>query len=212
MESMGTAAELGAFALSDPLRKRLLIVLGSQFENRRSFINLGPVRWANVDSIYGPAIYVDFSNILDVAPMIEERLKGKKLSQLHPVSWKRSGTLSAKELLFVLAKLVFVLGAVPRSHLNWYVKEIFKYDDDKEVAYSLSLACALGLVSCTELPGYQSPFFWNEEMSVLEQSITDKEYKALTTMRTRVLDPLGQIDVYRNIDHQIRGVHAAGND
>ncbi len=211
VESVGTAAELGAFAISDVLRKKLLLVLRTEFQSDRSFINLGPVRWADADSIYKPAIYTDLADVATLSKVVADRLITKKRSRLHSLTWKTSGTLSPKELLFVLAKLVFVLGSVPRSQLNYFLKKVFGYDDDKEVAYSLSLACALGLATCTTLPGYPSPFFWCHKESMLHAAVTKREFAALNRMRGRALDPLRQIDVYRNIDHQIRSIHAAGN-
>jgi hypothetical protein len=213
VESFGTAAELGAFAIAPELRKKLLVILDRGFHGERSFINLGPVRWAESDSQYKP-IYANLNNILEIAPQIDGRLKKKTPKQLHSHSWKQSATLSPKELLIALSKLIFVLGPVPREHLVFYLRKIFCHDDDAETAYSLSLASALGLIRNAKPMGFSSPFFYcpNFSISLIRDSMSQKRYRALSKFRARILDPLWKIDVYRNIDDQVRRMHADTND
>lgn len=75
VESPGTFAELGAFSLSDPLRKKLLPLVDVRFQPDPSFINTGPVRWIDSDSLFGPTIWVDHNSILTAGPKIDERMK-----------------------------------------------------------------------------------------------------------------------------------------
>src|SRR5687768_6000643 len=74
VESPGTFTELGAFSLSDDLRRKLLPILDARYQNTGSFIETGPIRWINVDSEFRPSIYVDLSKILEAIDQIEERL------------------------------------------------------------------------------------------------------------------------------------------
>src|SRR5207253_2868759 len=64
VESIGTAAELGAFSLSPELRKKLLPILDVAFRKSESFIETGPIRWVDKDSDFRPAIWAKHKSIL----------------------------------------------------------------------------------------------------------------------------------------------------
>ena len=74
VESPGTFAELGVFKCNG-LRRKLLPILDVQYIDAPSFINTGPVRWTNADSMFSPALFVRLPSILSAAPEIRERLQ-----------------------------------------------------------------------------------------------------------------------------------------
>jgi hypothetical protein len=97
VESPGAFAELGAFSLVDRLRRKLLLILDNEYEEDQSFINTGPVRWADEDSQFKPAIFTDLKIILGATGALEERLR-----RLPPPAKTRVDDLSTspKHLLF----------------------------------------------------------------------------------------------------------------
>ena len=50
VESPGTFAELGAFSLSDPLRKKVLPIVDRKYQNEPSFLSTGPLKWIDRES------------------------------------------------------------------------------------------------------------------------------------------------------------------
>lgn len=213
VESYGTATELGAFASNKVLRERLLILVDEKYKDTVSFINLGPIRWADDDSVYSPAIYADLNQILHVAPEVARRLRRPTLGKLKTSSWKKHKKLSPKERLFALVKLVFVLGIANREHLRFYLYEIFGDScGEKEVAFYLSLAVALGLIAGSTPNGYNSPFFFCPNTTDIGRFMAQKTYQSLSALRATVLNVLGQMSAYRNIETQVRRIHASGTN
>jgi hypothetical protein len=70
VESAGTFAELGAFSLSDPLRKKVLPIVDAQFRDQPSFISTGPLRWIDAESAFAETIYVSLPKILEAASLV----------------------------------------------------------------------------------------------------------------------------------------------
>ncbi len=64
VESPGTFAELGAFSLSEPLRKKLLPIVDTKYQGVTSFISTGPLRWIDAESSFAPTVYVPLPQIL----------------------------------------------------------------------------------------------------------------------------------------------------
>ncbi len=121
VESPGTFAELGAFSLGDPLRKKLLPIIDIQYRESNSFINTGPVRWIDKDSDFKPTLWIDHSKILEVVDELKDRL-----SRLPKATTARIPDLSdsPKHLLFFICDLISVFGPVPLKHINYYVEKI----------------------------------------------------------------------------------------
>jgi len=118
VESPGTFAELGAFSLADPLRKKLLPIVDLQYKDQQSFISTGPLRWIDQESEYRPTIYVLLSQVLQAIDLVEERIgripKGKttRISDL-------SG--SPKHLLFFLCDLIGVIHPALIETIEYYI-------------------------------------------------------------------------------------------
>jgi hypothetical protein len=143
VESPGTFAELGAFSLNDELRKKLLPILDLRHKGSESFINTGPVRWINQDSVFTPALWVDPANILTVVNELEDRL-----NRLPKPTACRIPDLSTnqKHLLFFLCDLVAIFGPCPLQHIHYYVLELLTKLPVPSCENLLALASAMDLV------------------------------------------------------------------
>ncbi len=147
VESPGTFAELGAFSLNDDLRKKLLPLISSDYRHAESFINTGPIRWINADSVYGPTIYADFSVILSVSKDIDERLKRLPRKGAESVF---DITSSPKHLLFLLCDLLAVIGPAPKSHCAFYLEKILPAPPLWDVDRLLALGVSMGVIKLLE--------------------------------------------------------------
>lgn len=123
VESPGTFAELGAFAISRPLRKKLLPILKQHHRNNGSFVETGPVQWVDVDSTFGPSIWACHDRILEIAGELE-----KRLNLIPAENSRRVNNLfaSKKHLLFFICDLVAVFGPCSVDHIDFLASEVFK--------------------------------------------------------------------------------------
>ena len=186
VESPGTFAELGAFSNSSGLRRKLLLILDVQYCDAPSFINTGPVRWTNADSMFRPALFVRLPSILSAAPQILERLqrlppcKAQSIDKLveHP-----------KHLLFFLRDIVAVVGPVTAPHIKRYVHAILD-EAPPQLVSLLSLAEALNLVEATTM-GLERYYF--VRMSAEFKPVVKKRFFELADERAKVLSVLQNI-------------------
>lgn len=121
VESPGTFAELGAFSLSDPLRKKVLAIVDEQYRTHQSFISTGPLRWIDRDSAFAPTIYARFPRILEVIDQIEERIARIPTSHSARLA---DLSVSPKHLLFFICDLVAVIHPAPIRVIEYYVYQI----------------------------------------------------------------------------------------
>jgi len=151
VQSPGTFAEVGAFSLSDDLRQKLLLIIDKQFQRSESFINSGPVKWADQDSQFAPAIYTDLKVILGCVGELAERL-----NRLPPPAKSRIEDLteSPKHLLFFLCDLVAVFGPVTLDHVDRFLTELLGRGPHRlPPAYLLALGKSLGLLETKVVDG-----------------------------------------------------------
>ena len=160
VESAGSIAELGAFSLSDDLRKKLLPILDRRYEHDSSFINTGPIRWVDEDSIYAPSIWADFDIILAAMGEVLERLR--RLSAKRMVFHEKRA-LSDKYLLFFLADLLTIIGPAPIKQIKYFVDNAIARRDEEDLASLLGLAVALRLIDRKEVNGVRYYFRANAE-------------------------------------------------
>jgi len=151
VESAGTFTELGAFALHDALRPKLLPILNRDYSTADSFINTGPIRWVDADSIFGPSINADFRTILTSGDEILERL-GRLSPQSASVIRNIEIGHSPKHLLFFVSWLVRIIGPVRREHIYYFAKELFPDQSEPSIDSLLSLAVLFKLVTQTVVP------------------------------------------------------------
>ncbi|WP_318403348.1 retron St85 family effector protein [Photobacterium leiognathi] len=159
VESFGTVAELGAFSLSKPLRSKLLPILDRKYKNDESFVNTGPVRWVDQDSVYSPTIYADFDTILTIVPEILIRIDSSRPKFYN--SREGDKTLgrflfTKKEMLFVIILIITSIGPID----NWNIIDICKRSfginkkiDIEEIELLISLCVALEIVSPVNISG-----------------------------------------------------------
>ena len=146
VESPGTIAELGAFAISDPLRAKLIPILSEEFQSERSFINDGPVRSVDRDSTFKPCIFTKLDPILACSLDLSERL------QRIPKPWGRGLSLvdlgeSGKEQLFFIADLVGIIGPASAEQITYYVRALLGEAPTTELKALLALGVATKLIS-----------------------------------------------------------------
>ncbi|WP_447878113.1 retron St85 family effector protein [Serratia fonticola] len=193
VESYGTVAELGAFSLSNGLRKKLLPILDKQFERHTSFINTGPVMWVNNDSKFKPAIYTDFSTILTCIPNINERLERKLRSSVSNENVYGEYRYSPKVLLFFLLYMIASLGPIPPKEITELVFRLIGFKEKARgrdtIGFMLSLGIALGLfkISWRGQQSYYScidfdKFFNHESTKKLLESILKSRARALSNL------------------------------
>lgn len=193
VESYGTVAELGAFSLSNGLRKKLLPILDKRFERDLSFINTGPVMWVNNDSKFNPAIYTDFSTILTCIPEINERLARKSRSTFSEENSYGNYRYSPKVLLFFLLYVIASLGPIPSKEIVTLTAEIIGFKEKNRVkdtiSFMLSLGIALGLFKLSwqdEISYYScidfDKFFNHESTKKLLESILKSRARALSDL------------------------------
>ena len=186
VESPGTFAELGAFSNSNGLRRKLLPILDVQYIDAPSFINTGPVRWTNADSMFSPALFVRLPSILSAAPEIRERLQRLPPSRAQCID---NLVEHPKHLLFFLRDIVAVVGPVTAPHIERYVHAILD-EVPPQLVSLLSLAAALNLVEATTM-GPERYYF--VRMSAEFKPVVKKRFFELADERAKVLSVLQNI-------------------
>jgi hypothetical protein len=146
VESAGTFTELGAFSLSDELRRKVLPIIDVSYKNDESFINTGPVRWVDIDSTFAPTIFVDFEVILSAVAEIDDRL-GRLTRTGRGREKVKEITNSPRHLLFLLCDLLAIIGPAPESHCGYYLRRITgKKRTSWDAENLLSLGVSLGII------------------------------------------------------------------
>jgi hypothetical protein len=144
VESPGTFAELGAFAMSEPLRRKLLPLLDLKHRGAASFLVTGPVRWIDADSQFQPSIWTDLDRLLGVIGDIEERLK--RLGKARPTQ-VTDPTKSPKHLLFLVCDLVAVFGPCPSTDVSDVLTALLDIPvSSSDVNFYVALGRAMGLL------------------------------------------------------------------
>jgi hypothetical protein len=138
VESPGTFAELGAFALSEPLRAKLLPILSKEHKGKKSFIETGPVRWIDTQSYFQPSIWTDLEAILGAADQIAERIS--RIPKAAP-SEITDLAQSQKHLVFFLADIVAVFGPCNKSQVDRLLEGAL----GKSLAHDTALLLGLGV-------------------------------------------------------------------
>lgn len=189
-ESPGTFAELGAFAISDDLRPKLLPIADKSFESDESFLRVGPIRWVDRDSAFGPTVWTDFSVILGLADKIKERLeKGIKRPTSTDIK-KLMLRNSRRHMLFSVVLLLEIYAPVSIQQLRVLLGEIVGPIDAHNVQTLLGLADALNLAKSEHFEGERLHFRWRRG-GLLGQ--TNMSPFAIGSLRTHVLSAMQTI-------------------
>jgi hypothetical protein len=155
VESAGTLTELGAFSLSQSLRKKLLPVVDEKHQHDSSFITNGPLRWIDAESDFKPTIYTTLSVILSAIDQVEERIQRIPRSRTLKID---DLSASPKHLLFFLYDLIAVIHPAPLSIINFYASAIVPSLSSSavDVPTLIGLAVAMGLLRRLEVANGQS--------------------------------------------------------
>lgn len=168
VESPGTYAELGAFSLSDELRKKLLPIVDKKYQGVSSFITTGPLQWIDAESDFAPTIYVPLPLILQAVDQVEERLA--RIVRTGSVKVTDLAA-SPKHLLFFLCDLVAVIHPATTSMVEYYLQRIAPsiLNSDISVPILLGLATAMDLLRTKklELGGTTETFFSPSQSSAI---------------------------------------------
>ncbi len=196
VESFGTVAELGAFSLSPPLRRKLLPILDKKFEHDESFINTGPVRWVDLESKYGPSIYTDFSTILTCMPIMEDRISRNPYRLVSEDQLYGSYRYSKKVLLFFILYVVSSFGPIPTREVVGIVNDVIKYKDKKVISFVLSIGVALGLFN-EHIISDESYFTCFDYDKLFRHDETSKLLHGIQRSRARTVSTLMMIPEYK---------------
>lgn len=182
VESPGTFTELGAFSLSEPLRKKLLPILDSRYKNNQSFIETGPVRWIDADSEFRPSIYVDLRQILTAVDQIEQRIK--RIPKQKPTRVTDLAS-NPKQLLFFLCDLIAVIQPATTTMIESYMLNIVHDVSEIDVAALVGLGSALNLLAPLEinLNGVTGTFYYRTQFDALRKPFHHKKWLDLPTQR-----------------------------
>lgn len=145
VESPGTFTELGAFSLSEPLRKKLVAIVDEEYQRAQSFISTGPLRWLDRASDFSPTIYVPLQRILECVGEVEERIS--RISRLNTTKISDLST-SPKHLLFFLCDLLSVIYPATLEMVEDYLSRIAPsiFSTNLDVPTLIGLAIAMGLL------------------------------------------------------------------
>lgn len=185
VESAGTFAELGAFALSEALRAKLLPVLEARYQETPSFLRTGPVHWVDRESLFAPSIWVDQRRILEWVTEIEDRIakipqdKNRRIADLHH---------SPKHLLFFVCDLIAVFGPSSENDVRDLARglELEGLDD---IAFHLGLGKAMQILDSFQ---YDEVEFFSRPLSNgrLQSFHKTRKYLDIPTLRARMLSAL----------------------
>jgi hypothetical protein len=204
VESPGTFAELGAFSLSDRLRKKILAILDEDHEKDPSFINTGPVQWINQDSDFKPVIYGPLDRILETVDEIESRIE--KIPSPKSVGMADLGS-SPKHVLFFLCDLIAVIHPATVEMVNYYLERIVpKFSGIENTHTLIGLAEAMGLLSAGSIKSGENKhvFFSPATHDALEHPFHEDPRLDLQSQRAAHAAVLQSLAQAKAVLHQLR--------
>jgi hypothetical protein len=186
VESAGTFAELGAFSLSESLRKKLLPILDRKYQHDPSFVNTGPIRWIDAESIYKPAIWTHHDRVLECAIELDERIR--KVSQRISARVDNVAE-SPKHLLFHVCDLVSAFGPTTVADVEFYLTKTLRQPPSINVASLIALAKAARLIQSKDIVGH--PAFYYRPLVDGEQIVFQRRHNLFVPrMRMQVMSVL----------------------
>lgn len=153
VESFGTVGELGAFSLSETLRRKLLPILDVKYKDDASFINTGPIKWVDNDSKFGPSIHTNFDSILTCIPEIEKRIRGRKWEFMFAKRLYGKFKYSNKVMLFFLVYVVSALGPISLKEVVNITNRLIAYKEKLILHQILSIGVALNVFTAIRFNG-----------------------------------------------------------
>lgn len=192
VESPGTFAELGAFSISDELRKKLLPIVDLQYRNTNSFINTGPLTWIDADSTFKPTIFVSFSVILDAVQELDERLARLHTTGRESGERVENNKLSPRHLLFLLCDLLAIIGPATENQCQHYLNAILDGEPAWSIDNLLSLGLAMRVIKHIDAAGTPRLYYRPLEHGALQPFLHQRSLN-LASERARFLNVLNNI-------------------
>ena len=185
VESPGTFAELGAFSLSKPLRKKVLAIVDKEYaSNQHSFLATGPLRWIHVDSKFAPTVFTPLNQILEGIDQIEERISRIARSRTVRISDLAE---SPKHLLFFLCDLISVIHPATEEIIGYYLGQIAPsiLPSDIDISTLIGLGVAMDLLRADkiEVRGESNIFFSPAEPNAVEYPFHHRRLLDLESLR-----------------------------
>ena len=176
LESWGTAAELGAFAINNNLCEKLLVVNDIQYKQNNSFISKGPLKLVDRGSTFCETYYCDTSNIVENLPEIEKIIssaKSKKTPRVHlPIdSYTRQ---TPKAWLFLICDLLRMIQPIDIISFHFIVKEIIGNIRTDDFYAILNIAILIELITQKRYGG-QKLFYVGEDIAASKPFLKIKE-------------------------------------
>lgn len=127
LESWGTAAELGAFAINKDLCEKILVVNDLKYkDDNSSFISKGPLKLVNKESKYKQTFYCNTADIHKSLPEIESIISSievGKVPRIHlPI--KNYSKQPPKAWLFLICDLLRVVQPIDIASFHYIANEI----------------------------------------------------------------------------------------
>ncbi len=149
LESPGTIAELGAFAMNNTLAEIILAVNKIEHRNEKSFINLGPLSKIEKMSKFGKVIYTDFDSILTASDLISNRLEMSLRKKAQRINLSAITDFNAKrnrkyKMLF-LSDLISMFAPININEIYTLLFELYrsKYFN---IEFEISLLKSLNMI------------------------------------------------------------------
>jgi hypothetical protein len=192
VESPGTFAQLGAFAVGDTLRRKLLPILDQRYRQAESFIATGPVRWVDADSRFAPCVFADFDVILSAAAELDARIARiqhpPRVSRVAPGSLVENPRLT----LFFLSDLVAIVGPASASDLRYYLQRVVdRPTQQATVEQALALGIALSILARYDPPVGDPVYVRADSPSVAQRFQRNRFF--VSVLRAKVMEALGRI-------------------
>lgn len=185
VESAGSIAELGAFSNHEKLSNKLIVLMNKEYENKESFINLGPIKYLK-NKTKSEVIWIDYDKEIDNP----ESFYLKLMERLKKIKKESSLLLDFNNPLVIekyLLALLYALECCSRKELVQFLKNIGTYYDKKEgeiQKYITILDSSLGLLSSNK-----------------EIYLESKEFYLSIAGKQRLEREFGKKFIYQNMDN-----------
>lgn len=138
VESNGAIAELGVFAYSSNLRKKLVCLVDKRRKKDRSFINYGPLRLLK-DTKQGRVIYVDFDKAAEQIESVRSAI-----SQARRQGTKSEKVASVVQVHHFVLPCIYLFEPVEFDTLSQLVRDASDADDCRSRALTAGALAMLG--------------------------------------------------------------------
>ena len=211
VESFGSVAELGAFAISEKLRLKLIVIINEKYQKADSFISIGPINWVDNESMFGKTMYENFNNILHSCECLDTKLRKRGSIKQRKIIRQNSliyENMTGKDLLFFIIELISIFEYTTFENLSYCMEKILSIKDKELISTILSLAVAIKYVHKIPIKNKESDVLFYCNITTLEGLLSTVTYNKLIREKIILLSSLQNIDSYKNIKSKFRSNNA----